>query len=185
VKLGAFFPRPLSGGGLWPIFDKGIQYTQGDCPLPPSDRLPIVVKCELGTLPPGESTSVFILIGVDGITQPGKITSFAVVTSDQDTEGNQAMSTIEITKPNQLTPKEIEELGRRARVCGAMFGGPFAAVVNEIFDAYDGHKITAQEALERLGPVMLDLLGGKYRVAKVLSKFFGIDACVNIAEQAL
>ena len=63
-----------------------------------------------------------------------------------------------------------------------MFGGLFAAAVNEIFDAYDGHKITAEEALERSRQVLLALLEGKYPVAKVLSKFFDIEGCVKSAE---
>jgi hypothetical protein len=156
VKLTVNFPRDLA-----PIIEKGLQFSQGNCPYPPPYSR-VVVNCDLGTLPAGESADVFILVGVttERETQPGKITSSAVVKSDQNTKGNEAVSTIEIVEPPKLTPEEIEELEIRARACGEAFilVPFFGLVVNVIFDAYDGHKITEEEAAARLRQAILDLI---------------------------
>jgi len=102
-------------GALWPIIERGVESTRGNCPLPPPDQYPIIVKCELGTLPPGESAEIFILVGVHVRVAPGTvITNTAVVTSDQNPKGNQAVSTIEVIESPKLTPNELNELGLSA-----------------------------------------------------------------------
>jgi hypothetical protein len=185
VKLTVNFPRDLA-----PIIEKGIQFSQGNCPYPPPQSR-VVVNCDLGTPPAGKSAEVFILVGVVNLTQPGKITSSAVVTSDQNTKGNEAVSTIEIVESPKLKPEEIAALETQARTCGEAFilVPFFGLVVNGIFDAYHGHKVTEEEAAARLRQAILDLITvlekdeTKKKRLTVLSKFFGTVDCLKSAEQ--
>jgi hypothetical protein len=182
VTLRAFFPR-----GLWPLLGKGIHPSQGNCPPPPPLQTPIFVDCDLGILSPGKSAIVFIIVGVELKAEPGKITSIASVTSDQNTKRNQAVSTVEVVK-SELTEDDLNESLRLARKCGAVFiGVPFLGLVNEIYDALQGHKITWQEAGVSLRQVILDLIARnpKYASVKVLSTFFGVEECTKSAEKAL
>jgi uncharacterized repeat protein (TIGR01451 family) len=187
VKLTVNFPISLA-----PIIHNGLQFSQGKCPYPPP-QFRVVVNCELGTLPAGESADVFIIVGVTTAreTEPGKITSSAVVTSEQNTKGNEAVSTIEIVESPKLTAKEIEESLEKARDCGGVFikSVPFFGVVVEsTYDAYHGNKITEEETAERLRQANLDLITllekdetQKKRV-EVLSKFFDTVDCLKSAE---